>query len=85
MHDDEWQTFTRAWPKALLGFQDGTFSMEQAYGLIEKTGAIVDNEIAQFACNVVSEIGGAPDSFAQTISLLRGDPTEDEILNFMNS
>ena len=85
MQGQEWQTFTRVWLKAMLGFQDGTFSMEQAYDLIEKSSESVDEEIEQFACNVISEIDGFPTSYEQAISLLRGDPTEDEVVNFMNS
>lgn len=85
MQQKEWQVFTRAWLNALLGFQDGTFSMEQAYNIVEKSSEGVGTEIEQFACNVISEIGGFPESYEKKILLLRSEPTEDEVLNFINT
>jgi hypothetical protein len=85
MDDEGWQVFTGAWLQAMKGFQSGRLSMEQAYDLIGKFSYDIDEEIEQFACNVVSEISGFPRGYAETLTLLESKPSRQDVLSYMNS
>ncbi len=85
MDDKLWQLFTDAWLTAMLEFQSEVLSMEQAFDMIGKFSKEADAEIEQFACNTISEIGGFPDGYQETIALLKGNPSKQEVLNYMHS
>lgn len=85
MDDNLWQMFTDAWLTAMLDFQSEKISMEQAIDIIGKFSEEDDEEIEQFACNTISEIGGFPIGYLETIDLLKGNPSKQEVLAYMHS
>lgn len=85
MDDQDWQIFTSAWLQAMREFQSERLTMEQAFDLIGKFSNDIDEEIEQFACNVVSEIGGSPRGYAEVLTLLQNKPSRQDVLSYMNS
>lgn len=85
MDDQDWQLFTSAWLKAMKEFQSERLAMEQAFELIGKFSTDIDEEIEQFACNVVSEIDGFPRGYAEVLTLLQNKPSRQDVLSYMNS
>ncbi len=59
--------------------------MEEAFDLIGKFSNDIDEEIEQFACNVVSEISGFPRGYAEVLTLLQKKPSRQDVLRYMNS
>lgn len=62
--------FTKVWLIAMVDFQASKITMEEAFDRIGEYSEGVEDEVEQFACNVVSEIGGSPGGYAETIALL---------------
>ncbi|WP_294222240.1 hypothetical protein [uncultured Shimia sp.] len=85
MDDEDWKKFTGAWLQAMIDFQDDRLTMQQAFDLIRKFCIGIDEEITQFACNVVSEIDGDPCDFEETLTLLQNKPSWQDMLSYMNS
>jgi hypothetical protein len=85
MDDKDWQVFTSAWLQAMREFQSESLTMEQAFDLIGKFSNDIDEEIEQFACNVVSEIGGFPRGYTEVLTLLKNKPSRQDVLSYMNS
>ena len=69
----------------MFEFQNGSLSMKQAFLLIDEHSKSVDDEVVQFAYNSLSEIGGFPEGYAETIELLSQDPTLRDVIDYMNS
>ncbi|MBE1292753.1 MAG: hypothetical protein GJ677_09725 [Rhodobacteraceae bacterium] len=85
MSDEDWKAFAGAWLSSMTDFRDGNLTLQQTFDLILNFEGVVDKEITQFACNVVSEIDGYPCDFEETLALLQDKPSRKDVLRFINA
>lgn len=85
MNDEDWKAFAGAWLRSMTDFRDRSLTMQQTFDLILKFEDVIDKEITQFACNVVSEIDGYPCDFEETLTLLQNNPSQQDVLRFMKA
>ena len=81
---DVWDRFIDACIEALTKFQDDSIDMSEAWNIVGKFDDIIDNEIVGFVFNTISEIGGYPECYEETLQFMIDRPSEPDFIEYMN-
>lgn len=84
--DNQWLRFLNVLADVMARFEaDQQFSMDEAYSALAEFDNSIEPDILDFAENIVSEIGGFPNLYADVLSLAQRKVSKEVFMNYMES
>lgn len=84
--DNQWLRFLNVLADVMARFEtDQQFSMDEAYSVLAEFDNSIEPDILDFVENIISEIGGFPNRYADVFSLAQRKVSKEVFMNYMEN